>query len=750
MVINGVQYKTLKFILKLNPCVLPVYKLLNLNFLLCKYKPHTLILIKFMNKDQNSVYEKLLDEQEARILSKLPTLRYNYALTDIGTNINEVNPVAFFARDDEKPSPFQRLMRSFHVLNPSVWVVLAITGTIAGLLAFVIEVMSVKLVESKVFFSDVEEWWLQGMIWLSYSLLFGFIAAACGRYISIDAEGSGIPEMKAILGGVNIYRYLSLQTLSAKVIGLISASAAGMSIGKAGPMVHINCIIAQKLTKLSIFSHIYENATLRNQILASAVSAGLAATFGAPIGGVLFSIEVCATYYVVSNLWKAFFCATWCSLVFKILNSSKITDLIVQTDYQAIEFDWQIFTFLGLGLFSGLLGSAAVHFLSWLITLRRTKKWGQLHHRFPYTFFVVSLCTIAAMSFPFYKLADRKLINQMFSPMAFTDYDNPWTTYSVFTSLSIFVVLKFLLNAFSISCQIPAGVFIPYFTLGAAFGRLYGHVVSLLFGVSYPGVYALVGAAATASSVTHTLSSVVIVFELTGQIHYLSYMLVGCLTSFAVANSLGMSIFDVLLEMKGLPYMPALKPTALYLKKASDIMSTSISTITKDTTLFELAKTIHESLKNLYKIPIVDRELHLASEVSVSDLRKYLNHTYEANKYKLQEHSQIELNRYFDKLYHISDTTNRFMDYVSDTFRSVDEVSALCDNDPAVAEFWNTPIDLKSPALVVDHAPLSVPEHTPLAKVHYLFLMLGLSQLYITHKGALKGVITRDSFIKLK
>lgn len=332
-----------------------------------------------MNKDPNSVYDRLLDDPSQRILSKVPPLRYNYAITDIGTNISEVNPVSFFAYEHEKASFFQRLMRSFHVLNPSVWVILALTGTIAALLAFLIEVLSAKLVESKLFFSDVEEWWLKAIIWLSYSLLFGFIAAACGRFISIDAEGSGIPEMKGILGGLHIFRYLSFQTLSAKVIGLISASAAGMSIGKAGPMVHINCIIAQKLTKLSIFGNIYENATLRQQILASAVSAGLAATFGAPIGGVLFSIEVAATYFVVSNMWKAFFCATWCSIVFKMLNSSKITDLITQTDYQAIEFDWQVFTFLILGILAGLLGSAAVHFTSWMITIRKTKKWGRLH-----------------------------------------------------------------------------------------------------------------------------------------------------------------------------------------------------------------------------------------------------------------------------------------------------------------------------------------------------------------------------------
>jgi H+/Cl- antiporter ClcA len=42
-------------------------------------------------------------------------------------------------------------------------------------------------------------------------------------------------------------------------------------------------------------------------MLAAAVAAGVTATFGAPIGGVLFSIEVTSTYYFVSNLWKAFF-----------------------------------------------------------------------------------------------------------------------------------------------------------------------------------------------------------------------------------------------------------------------------------------------------------------------------------------------------------------------------------------------------------------------------------------------------------
>lgn len=48
------------------------------------------------------------------------------------------------------------------------------------------------------------------MIWVLFCVFFTMISASIGEYISRDAEGSGIPEMKVILAGVNIYKYLSL------------------------------------------------------------------------------------------------------------------------------------------------------------------------------------------------------------------------------------------------------------------------------------------------------------------------------------------------------------------------------------------------------------------------------------------------------------------------------------------------------------------------------------------------------------
>jgi hypothetical protein len=70
--------------------------------------------------------------------------------------------------------------------------------------------------------------------------------------------------------------------------------------------------------------------------------------------------------------------------------------------------------------------------------------------------------------------------------------------------------------------------------------------------------------------------------------------------------------------------------------------------------------------------------------------------------------------------------------------------------NPEILDFWRTQVNFENADIEYDNAPLSVPEGTILAKVHFLFIMLGLMQIYVTNKGQLSGVITRDSFIKFK
>lgn len=48
----------------------------------------------------------------------------------------------------------------------------------------------------------------------------------------------------------------------------------------------------------------------REQVLSAGVSVGVASTFGTPVGGVLFSIEVTSIYYLLSAYAKCMVGAT--------------------------------------------------------------------------------------------------------------------------------------------------------------------------------------------------------------------------------------------------------------------------------------------------------------------------------------------------------------------------------------------------------------------------------------------------------
>ena len=65
-----------------------------------------------------------------------------------------------------------------------------------------------------------------------------------------------------------------------------------------------------------------------------------------------------------------------------------------------------------------------------------------------------------------------------------------------------------------------------------------------------PGGYAVVGAAALAGAVTHTISTSVIIFELTGQITHILPVIVAVLIANAVMQPLQPSIYDSIIEIQ--------------------------------------------------------------------------------------------------------------------------------------------------------------------------------------------------------
>ena len=129
---------------------------------------------------------------------------------------------------------------------------------------------------------------------------------------------AGIPEVKCFLNGIAIPRIVRLKTLFCKVFGVTFSVAAGLPVGKEGPMVHSGAVVASSVSqgKTSVFGYDtsftkiddFRNDREKRDFVACGAAAGVCSAFSAPIGGVLFALEEGASYWSTKLTWRVFFC----------------------------------------------------------------------------------------------------------------------------------------------------------------------------------------------------------------------------------------------------------------------------------------------------------------------------------------------------------------------------------------------------------------------------------------------------------
>ena len=111
------------------------------------------------------------------------------------------------------------------------------------------------------------------------------------EYLSRDAEGSSLPEMKAVLAGVHLSKFLSINALLGKFIGVTIAIWGGLCFGRYGAFVHMSSVIAFQLAyRVPYFKEIGSNYSIRLQMYTCAIAIGTCCSAGAPFGGVLFAL----------------------------------------------------------------------------------------------------------------------------------------------------------------------------------------------------------------------------------------------------------------------------------------------------------------------------------------------------------------------------------------------------------------------------------------------------------------------------
>ncbi|KAG5355279.1 H(+)/Cl(-) exchange transporter 4 [Yarrowia sp. C11] len=415
------------------------------------------------------------------------------------------------------------------------------------------------------------------------------------------AYGSGVAEVKTILSGFVIRRFLGTHTLVYKSVGLVLAVSSGLCLGKEGPYVHLATCVGNIACRLfTKFSH---NDLRRRQILAAAASAGVALAFGSPLGGVLFSLEEVSYMFMPAQLFRVFFCAMTSALFLKLLDPYK-TGKIVLFEVKYTQ-DWhspEILVFVILGICGGIFGALFCKFSAWWP--QKVRAPGKIFHgHHTIEVLVVTIITgLTSFSSPFTRQSVAELLYQLASPC---DPDNPELSKLCPTSvgeipgvakaLAWVLVLKIFLTCITFGIKVPAGIYVPSMIIGALFGRVMGLGTQLLYhrmlnekqsGVLSmitapflgalatcpggalecitPGTYAMIGAGAFMAGVTRmNVTLAVILFELTGSLDYVLPFSIAILVANWVANLIEpKSVYELQIKKNDYPFLDNRKTLA--------------------------------------------------------------------------------------------------------------------------------------------------------------------------------------------
>ncbi|EGC37557.1 hypothetical protein DICPUDRAFT_53930 [Dictyostelium purpureum] len=596
---------------------------------------------------------------------------------------------------------------------PILGILVAIMGLFCDFLLMELSALRTFITSQHQNGQNVRYDFIEGLIFVGYSVAFAFFSVCCISFISPYAVGSGIPEMKSIMSGINLSRVLGLKTLVSKIGGMVCATAAGLTIGRTGPFMHASAIIAQEMMNLRFFANIKKNQIVRYQMLICALTSGVVANFGAPIGGLLFAIEVTATTAVMGNLWKGFFCGTTTAVIFyftRFLFKGESFQSVYSFNFISKTYGiLDLITFVIIGVITGLIGAFFVFVYEKLVRFRL--RYPILKQSRIGLVVVIALlsATITYLAGPFCRIPLSKAMKELLkegdpADGTFTAADSPNYKYY---NLLVFICCKLLLTAFNIILPIPGGAITPFIVTGAGLGRLFGEVLKDFFDSEAisPQGYAAIASAGLVSGTIRNISPSIFVLELTGQISLLVPILICSITSTATGNMLNRPLFDTALKIQGLPFLSNYRSSKVYIMTAKQVMRKNINFLSMRSTVREI-RAFLENFRYTF-IPVVDSKenMLLVGIVERSSIMYMVDNHIEIMESKLTE--------FREKLKSNIKQTNN-----------------------------NTSI-----SVLMDLAPSQVPDLTPLNKVFHLFTMLGLGFTFVTSMGRLVGVITKTDLM---
>lgn len=678
----------------------------------------------------------------------------------------------------------------------SRWIVMFLVGLLTGLVAVMINFFIEKIADFKYHLisrritecSTMHCLWEPLGIWIASNGGLALIAALLVVFIAPVAKGSGIPAVKCYLNGIKIPYVVRFSTLFVKAVGVIFAVTGGLACGKEGPMIHSGAIIAAGVSQglstslkfdLKIFKY-FRSDTEKRDFVSGGAAAGVAAAFGAPVGGVLFSLEEGASFWNQALTWRIFFgsmISTFTLNIFISLINGKFGDLsnpglINFGKFTNAEYVWfEIPIFILMGAIGGLLG-ALFNYINIKLTQFRTKyirsNISQLAE------VVLVACTSAAVGFllSFYFSADCQPIGRdsvsKYTVQLFCDdgqynamlslffqtpeasvrsmFHDPIGSFQPIT-LIVFFITYFILATWTYGLAVPSGLFIPSLLIGGSWGRLVGIGVNNMIPSMHldAGKYALIGAASQLGGIVRmTLSLTVIITEACGDITLGIPIMLAIMVSKIVGDLFNEGLFDMHIALSGSPLLDWDPPPLTKKLSARHVMSNDVLVLKEKETVGNiidiLARTKHHGF------PVVEENLPINNKDNNPE-NGTINDTPEDNEHFGLLKGFILRHQIFTLLKKKA-YLNTTLNLTPDDFRESYPRYIKLEDIEVLDEERELELDLRP---YMNLAPYTLTENSNLPRIFRLFRGLGLRHLVIVDDhNRVVGIVTRIDIAKFK
>lgn len=367
--------------------------------------------------------------------------------------------------------------------------------------------------------------------------LAAWIAGAILVRSRLPAEGSGIPQVKAILAGKR--PVVGLRVGAVKMALCVIQIGGGASLGREGPTVQICSSLVPRMLRIFALPR-----TMFRRFLPVASAAGIAAAFNTPVAAVTFVIEELVGHSTSTAMTGLVIAAAIAAIEEKLLLGG---EHLFHTPAWTFESLASLPSFLALGVSGGILG---VCFQRWLLSLRswfRKLEFIRPTSRMALGGLVAGLAAWIALE----GLGSRGIAGPGYALLEGTLHEH----LSVTQSLGL-IPLKIAATLASYSSGGVGGIFSPVLAIGSLLGAVVGWVQRLLpWADATPlGAFALVGMGTFFAAVIRApITSVLILFELTGDYGLILPLMLANMAAFLISKRMNpLPIYDALLVQDGI------------------------------------------------------------------------------------------------------------------------------------------------------------------------------------------------------